>query len=123
MINYWLNGWKNFATFSGRARRSEYWYFLLMNLIVQYGAGFLIGQIDAAIGVMLTLAYSLVSLIPSIAVTVRRMHDTDNSGWFCLIPLYNLILVCTNGTQGTNRYGADPKGGEAGLDNPDILDA
>jgi uncharacterized membrane protein YhaH (DUF805 family) len=122
MINYWLDGWRNFGTFSGRARRSEYWYFILMNIIVQYGGGFLLGQISPAMGAMFALGYSLVALIPSIAVIVRRMHDTDHSGWFCLIPLYNLILACTDGTSGSNRYGNDPKGGE-GLNNPDILDA
>ena len=122
MINYWLNGWQNFANFSGRARRSEYWYFALMNLIVQYGGGFLIGQVSAEIGGMFAIGFSLVSLIPSIAVGVRRMHDTDHSGWFLLIPLYNLVLACTDGNQGSNQYGNDPKGGE-GLGNPDILDA
>jgi uncharacterized membrane protein YhaH (DUF805 family) len=48
-------------------------------------------------------------IIPSIAVTVRRMHDVDKSGWFCLIPIYGLVLCCTNGTQGQNRFGPDPK--------------
>jgi uncharacterized membrane protein YhaH (DUF805 family) len=51
----------------------------------------------------------LAIFIPSIAVGVRRMHDVGKSGWFLLIPIYNLILACTDGVQGDNEYGADPK--------------
>jgi uncharacterized membrane protein YhaH (DUF805 family) len=46
--------------------------------------------------------------LPSIAVAVRRMHDTDRSGWYCLIPIYNIVLACTEGTPGVNEYGPDP---------------
>ena len=53
--------------------------------------------------------YTLAVLIPSIAVGVRRMHDVGKSGWFLLIPIYNLILACTDGVNGDNEYGADPK--------------
>ena len=125
MINYWLKCWQNFANFDGRARRSEYWYFVLMNMIVQYGGGFVIGIVSPSAGAMFTAIYALAALIPSIAVIVRRMHDTNNSGWYCLIPLYNLILACTEGTNGSNRYGNDPKssGGDKSLMNPEILDA
>jgi uncharacterized membrane protein YhaH (DUF805 family) len=49
------------------------------------------------------------TLIPSIAVGVRRMHDVGKSGWFLLIPIYNLVLACTDGEQGPNQYGSDPK--------------
>jgi uncharacterized membrane protein YhaH (DUF805 family) len=56
----------------------------------------------------LNLIYSLAVLVPGIAVGVRRMHDVDKSGWYLLIPIYNLILACTPGTDGTNQYGADP---------------
>ncbi|EOR95430.1 protein of unknown function DUF805 [Arcticibacter svalbardensis MN12-7] len=54
--------------------------------------------------------YSFAVLIPSIAVGVRRMHDVNKSGWFLLIPIYNLILAFTDGTPGENAYGQDPKG-------------
>ena len=57
----------------------------------------------------LYLIYVLASLIPGIAVGVRRMHDVNKSGWFILIPIYNLILCCTDGTQGPNQYGEDAK--------------
>ncbi len=58
---------------------------------------------------MLGTIYSLAVFIPSIAVAVRRMHDVGKSGWFILIPIYNLILACTNGESGENKYGTDPK--------------
>jgi uncharacterized membrane protein YhaH (DUF805 family) len=94
----------NFANFNGRARRSEYWWFFLFSLIVRVPISLLLKStaIDAVIGIGL--------LIPSIAVGVRRMHDVGKSGWFLLIPIYNLVLACTNGDSGTNEYGADPKG-------------
>jgi len=56
--------------------------------------------------------YQLAILIPSIAVGVRRMHDVNKSGWFILIPIYNLILAVTDGTKGDNKYGHDPKATE-----------
>lgn len=58
------------------------------------------------------MLYTLVALIPTIAVTARRMHDTGNSGWFQLIPIYNLVLACTKSEEGPNEYGPHP-------DNPE----
>lgn len=97
---------QNYATFTGRARRSEYWYFVLFNIIISFGFGFICGLIQVP---ELANIYTLAVFIPSIAVGVRRMHDVGKSGWFILIPIYNLILACTEGTQGDNEYGADPK--------------
>ncbi|MDA3835668.1 MAG: DUF805 domain-containing protein [Spirochaetales bacterium] len=56
----------------------------------------------------LTILYTLGLLLPSVAIGVRRMHDVDKCGWFLLIPIYNLILACTAGTSGENRFGDDP---------------
>jgi uncharacterized membrane protein YhaH (DUF805 family) len=103
-----------YADFKGRARRSEYWYFALFNFICALALGF----VDAAmnrdnpdkIGI-LSLVYNLAVLVPSIAVAVRRMHDVGKSGWFVLIPIYNLILACTNSQPGDNEYGPNPKTG------------
>ncbi|RKR85620.1 uncharacterized membrane protein YhaH (DUF805 family) [Mucilaginibacter gracilis] len=107
-MNYYLTVLKKYAQFSGRARRAEYWYFTLFSVIISI----ILAIIDAAIGgKALRSIYSLAVLLPSIAVGVRRMHDVDKSGWFILIPFYNLVLACTNGTPGDNEYGADPKGG------------
>jgi len=60
----------------------------------------------------LSIIFSIALLIPSLAVAIRRMHDVDKSGWFVLIPIYNLILACTEGSKGPNQYGVDPKGGD-----------
>lgn len=105
-MNYYLNVLKNYATFTGRARRSEYWYFALFNLIA-YLALYYIG---AALGIpLLGSIYYLAVIVPVIAVGVRRMHDVGKSGWYVLIPIYNLILAFTDGNVGPNEYGADPK--------------
>jgi uncharacterized membrane protein YhaH (DUF805 family) len=57
-----------------------------------------------------SIIYSLGTIVPALAVSVRRMHDVGKSGWYILIPIYNLVLACTNGDTGTNEYGPDPKG-------------
>ena len=105
-MNYYLKVLQNYATFGGRARRSEYWYFILFNTIISFGLGFVAGLMQVN---WISNIYTLAVLIPSIAVAVRRMHDVGKSGWFALVPIYNLILACTNGVQGDNEYGADPK--------------
>jgi len=105
-MNYYLKVLQNYATFGGRARRSEYWYFILFNTIISFGLGFVGGLMQVN---WISNIYTLAVLIPSIAVAVRRMHDVGKSGWFVLVPIYNLILACTNGVQGDNEYGADPK--------------
>ena len=106
IMNYYLKVLKNYATFSGRARRSEYWYFALFNVIIAFVLAF-VGLLMGT--TVLSNIYSLAILVPSIAVGVRRMHDVGKSGWFLLIPIYNLILACTDGVKGENEYGADPK--------------
>jgi uncharacterized membrane protein YhaH (DUF805 family) len=105
-MKWYLLVLKKYAVFNGRARRSEYWYFVLFNVIVSIilkVVGFGIGS------PFLDSIYSLAVLLPSLGVAVRRMHDVNKSGWYCLIPIYNLILACTEGTSGTNNYGPDPK--------------
>lgn len=105
-MKWYLEVLKKYAVFQGRARRSEYWYFVLFNLIV----AIILSVIGIYMGSQLIYdVYSLAVLVPSIAVSIRRMHDVDKSGWFILIPIYNLILCCTDGTEGPNRYGSDPK--------------
>lgn len=101
---------KKFADFEGRARRKEYWMFFLFNLIIGMIAGLIDGIITPDGVGYLGLIFQLAVLIPSIAVAIRRMHDVGKSGWFILIPIYNLILALTEGEKGTNQYGPDPKG-------------
>ena len=105
-MNYYLKVLQNYATFSGRARRSEFWYFFLFNVIIAFGFRFVDGLIQVP---QLANIYMLAALIPSIAVGVRRMHDVGKSGWYLLIPIYSFILAVTEGKQGTNEYGSDPK--------------
>ena len=119
MKKYYLNIiTKQFSDFKGRARRKEYWMFILFNTIFSIVFSF----VDTLlIGSEITSnLYSLVVLVPSIAVGIRRMHDVGKSGWFILIPIYNLILAIREGDKGENEYGQDPKVGT--VLNNDILD-
>ena len=105
-MNYVTHVFKNYANFNGRARRAEYWYYVLFIVICSVVLSF----IDSALGItILGMIFSLGTLVPSLAVGVRRMHDVGKSGWFILIPIYNLILACTDGVRGENEYGPDPK--------------
>ena len=105
-MNYYFKVLKNYATFSGRARRKEYWMFVLFNTIFAFVFGFVCGLIGFP---DLAQLYTLAILLPSIAVGVRRMHDVGKSGWFLLIPIYNFILAVSEGEKGENQYGQDPK--------------
>ena len=105
-MNYYFKVLQNYAAFSGRARRSEFWYFALIHMIIAFILRF-IGNLTGLI--ILGAIYSLAVTIPAIAVGVRRMHDIGKSGWFSLIPIYNIILALREGEKGTNQYGLDPK--------------
>ncbi|MFJ1212892.1 DUF805 domain-containing protein [Burkholderia pyrrocinia] len=109
-----------YAKFEGRARRAEYWYFALLSCILSIVSQ-VIGAVgrDAGLVTLLLLGViflvSLALIIPGIAVSVRRLHDTGRSGWFlllALIPVVGAILLlvwmCSRGTAGPNRFGADP---------------
>jgi uncharacterized membrane protein YhaH (DUF805 family) len=110
---WYLNALQQYAVFNGRARRKAYWMFVLCNFIVTFilailGAA-LMGPAPSGNPAMLSNLYSLAVLVPSIAVGVRRMHDTNHSGWFLLVPFYNVYLACIEGTRGPNRFGENPK--------------
>lgn len=116
-MNWFLKAFKQYATFSGRAQRSEYWFFILFYLIFYIAANIVDGFIISS-GIMfpfVSAIYSLVMLIPGLAVAVRRLHDTDRSGWWMLlsiIPLINIILIVflvLDSTPGDNRFGSNPK--------------
>lgn len=107
-INQWYLGvLKKYAVFTGRARRKEYWMFTLFNILI----AFLLGIVETVIGAgdILSNLYSLAVLIPGIAVGVRRLHDTDRSGWWLLLPIVNIVFLALEGQSGTNRFGSDPK--------------
>lgn len=106
----------NYANFDGRARRKEYWMFVLANTIISFALGFILGFISPTLGLAANV-YSVAVLVPSIAVAIRRMHDIGKSGWYILIPLYNLILLATEGDKGANEYGPDPKNDFSEINN------
>lgn len=107
---------EKYATFEGRATRSEYWWFALANFLVSFVLG-LIGNlaIDPQFGgIGLQFIYMLLVLIPGLAVGVRRLHDTNHSGWFLLVslipiigPIWLLVLLCTGSDSGENKYGPE----------------
>ncbi len=94
------SGFQNYANFKGRASRAEYWWWALFTVILSV----LLSSIDESFGNL----GSLVTLLPSIAVAIRRMHDVDRAGWFMLVPIYNLVLGLRRGDAGENRFGPPP---------------
>lgn len=105
-MKYYLQVLQKYADFNGRARRKEYWMFTLFHLIFFYSLIFIDLYLET---IFINTIYIFALLIPSIAVGVRRMHDVGKSGWYILIPIYSLILACTEGDYGSNEYGKDPK--------------
>lgn len=91
-----------YATFTGRASRSEYWCFYLFYIII-YFIGAVVGALVGSSFVM--YLFILPFVLPVFAAGIRRMHDVGKSGWFILIPIYNLVLMCTAGTRSANAYG------------------
>ncbi|MDR1816732.1 MAG: DUF805 domain-containing protein [Puniceicoccales bacterium] len=129
-MNYYLGCWKKYAVFDGRARRREYWFFTLFNVLVSCAVqllGVLLGRSLSSGGamsefetlsvvVLLSPGYSLAVLLPSLAVSVRRLHDTGRSGWnllWMLLPIigYIVLFVFTvlDSQPGPNKYGPNPK--------------
>lgn len=104
-MKWYLKAWKNYATFSGRASRKEYWSFVLWNLIISFAIGFFSGLIPALVVVATLYPYAV--LLPGITVAARRMHDTDHSGWWLLCPFVNLVFALTKGDQEANRFGPE----------------
>jgi uncharacterized membrane protein YhaH (DUF805 family) len=108
-----------YADFGGRARRTEYWMFALINVVITIILVILdtmIGTLGEAGFGLLSGLYSLAVLLPSLAVSVRRLHDTNRSGWWVLISLVPfvggivLLIFCVlEGDRGYNQYGPDPK--------------
>jgi uncharacterized membrane protein YhaH (DUF805 family) len=111
------SGFSNYVNFSGRSCRSEYWYWILFIIVADIVAG----AIDYAIGIqVVTGLFGLATILPNLAVAIRRLHDLDRTGWWIfigLIPLVGWIILiiwyCTRGTAGPNRFGPDSLGGIA----------
>ena len=119
-MQWYLDVLKKYAVFSGRARRKEFWMFVLFNFIAVIVAGILDNILNTtysnqSTGIISTL-YSLAVLLPGLGVAIRRMHDLGKSGWWVLVSLipiagiiWYIVLVATEGQHGDNQYGADPK--------------
>lgn len=120
MINWYKKVvFENYANFSGRARRSEYWYYTLMNIIIAV----VMMILDKTLGTnfdplpygYLYMIYALAVLVPGLAVVVRRLHDVGKSGWFFFValiplvgPIWLLVLLCTD-SEDDNHWGENPK--------------
>jgi uncharacterized membrane protein YhaH (DUF805 family) len=113
-MNWYLSVLKNYTGFSGRARRTEYWMFALIDgiiLVVLYALALAVHAL-----LFLYVIYALAVLLPSLAVAFRRLHDTGRTAWWLLIGLVPfiggivlLVFACLPGTPGPNQYGPDPK--------------
>lgn len=124
--------YRRYFDFLGRSRRREYWMFVLFTVIVNVvlegvfgtrtgssgpaGVNFAV-SIQGGVGGVISSLFALASFIPSLAVSIRRLHDQDRSGWLLLLVLIPflgwfalLVLMCLEGTRGPNRFGSDPKG-------------
>lgn len=113
-MEWYLKVLKNYVGFQGRAQRKEYWMFVLFNFIVSIVLAILESILN--ISSVLTGLYSLAVLLPSLAVGVRRLHDTGRSGWWLLISLIPLIgtiillvFLCQDSQENANQYGPNPK--------------
>ncbi len=113
-MNWYVDVLKKYAVFSGRARRQEYWMFTLFSVIISI----VLAILDAVIGTspVLGAIYSLVVLLPTLGVAIRRLHDTDRSGWWILIglvPLVGFIVLlvffASEGKPNENKFGPNPK--------------
>lgn len=122
-LGYWdfaLLPFKNYATFEGRSRRREYWSFFLLASLGQFCISFIFGFIQGFLvsfthgqmgygisqwGNILSFLFGLGIIIPMIAVGIRRLHDTNRSGWWLLLPIVNFVLLALDGDKSANRFG------------------
>src|SRR5450755_2625663 len=119
-VNWYLQALNKYTVFTGRSRRKEYWFFVLFNILVSMALAvvdYFTGTYSASYGMgLLGGLYALGVLLPAIAVTIRRLHDTDRSGWWILIVLvpiiggiWLLVLMLFDSQPGDNKYGPSPK--------------
>lgn len=113
-MHWYIDGFKNFGNFEGRARRQEYWMFMLFNYLVMIAISLM--EILLPFLAFLRLIYGLAVIIPDLSVTIRRLHDTGKTGWYYLVLLipivgffWLLILLCTDSDLDNNQYGPNPK--------------
>jgi uncharacterized membrane protein YhaH (DUF805 family) len=119
-MNWYLKVWQQFSDFNSRARRREYWIFALFQIMAIIAAIILdnllgISIDDSGMG-PIYLIYILMSIVPNLAVSVRRLHDIGKSGWMILVgiipiagSIWLIVLFALEGDSGRNRFGPDPK--------------
>jgi uncharacterized membrane protein YhaH (DUF805 family) len=125
-MDWYVKVLKKFAEFSGRAQRAEYWFFVLFNSIIALalmGGAMAAGGQESSMGGILMMVYNIYNLavlVPSLAVSVRRLHDTNRSGWWLLIALIPcvgaiilIVFFVQDSDPGPNRFGPNPKMGIA----------
>lgn len=97
--NQYFDFLKKYKTFEGRSTRKEYWFLILLNIIISVGLSFFWDGLG--------LIYSILVFTPSLAITIRRLHDVNKEGWYILIPIYNLVLLFKKGTEFNriNKFG------------------
>ncbi|MGW0845072.1 DUF805 domain-containing protein [Streptomyces sp. NPDC002787] len=112
-MNWFVEVLKKYAVFSGRARRQEYWMFTLISSLIYLGLVILGLAMDTEVP---EIVFAVAIFLPSLAVSVRRLHDTGRSGWWVLIGLvpcvgliFTIIFMATEGQRDANQYGPDPK--------------
>ncbi|BCG10921.1 MULTISPECIES: DUF805 domain-containing protein [Buttiauxella] len=124
-MDWYFKVLRNYVGFSGRARRKEFWMFILVNLVLTG----VLSILDKMLGLriakdegLLTTIYGVLIFLPYWAVQFRRLHDTDRSAWWLLlllIPIVGWLIIlafnCQNGTPGENKFGSDPKAMDARL--------
>lgn len=119
-MEWFMQALRKYVVFSGRARRKEYWFFVLFSLLISIALMVLdtVFALASDSGIYLGFypLFSLAILLPSLAVTVRRLHDCERTGWWVLIGLIPLlgvlvllVFMVQDGTRGDNQYGPDPK--------------
>ncbi|MHB1463406.1 MAG: DUF805 domain-containing protein [Armatimonadota bacterium] len=123
-MNWYMKVLRKYAVFTGRARRSEFWYFMLINIVIIAVFETILAIVDGG-GIMsgmvnpITILFCLAILTPSVAVCVRRLHDTGRSGWFGLLPLIPftfllgavvlIVFMVEDSKPGDNKWGPNPK--------------
>jgi uncharacterized membrane protein YhaH (DUF805 family) len=121
MLHWYTDVIKQYAVFDGRASRPEYWWFFLINTVISV---ILDVVIPGTTGQVLGAIYALAVLLPSIGVGIRRLHDTNRTGWWLLVSLvpivgwiWIIVLLALAGDGGSNRYGPPP----GSLREPDTI--
>lgn len=125
-MNWYIKVFKQYFDFTGRARRKEFWMFALFHFLFLFTTTFLVFYLTGDlyedtetnwVYVTIICSYLLLSIIPSVALTIRRLHDTGKSGWWYLIVIIPyigwftiIIFACMEGNRGTNKWGPNPKG-------------